>query len=30
MAADRSRLVGVPSKESQQLDIELKGALKSN
>ena len=29
-AADRSRLVGVPSKDSQQLDIELKGALKSN
>jgi hypothetical protein len=29
-AADRSRLVGVPSKDSQQLDIELKGAIKSN
>ncbi|MDP9282085.1 MAG: carboxypeptidase-like regulatory domain-containing protein [Chloroflexota bacterium] len=29
-ASDRSRLLGVPSKDSQQLDIELKGEVKSN
>jgi hypothetical protein len=29
-ASDRSRLLGVPSKDSQQLDVELKGAVRSN
>jgi hypothetical protein len=29
-AADRSRLLGVPSKESEQLDLELAGGVKSN
>jgi hypothetical protein len=29
-AADRSRLLGVPSKESLQLDVELKGEVHSN
>ena len=28
--SDRSRLLGVPSNDSQQLDIELKGEVKSN
>jgi carboxypeptidase family protein len=29
-AADRSRLLGVPSRESEQLDLELKGNVQSN